>query len=90
MLGIMPNQRAKNMRHTSVTLPDALVAKLDQIAIREERSRNKIIEMILREQVALFEQSVTQPAVQAAPKKTAAKGRSPTNTDPVPSNGAGA
>jgi metal-responsive CopG/Arc/MetJ family transcriptional regulator len=50
----MPNQRAKNKTHTSVVLPDALIRELDKIALEQERSRNKVIEMLLREEVARY------------------------------------
>lgn len=50
----MPNQRAPNMRHTSVTMSDELIRKIDEIATREERSRNKVIQMILERQVGKY------------------------------------
>ena len=78
------------MRTVTVSMPKHLVEQIDAIAAKDERSRSKIIERILREQVELFEQSAVQPPVKTAPKKTPQKIRPPTNTDPVPSNGAGA
>lgn len=39
------------MRTVTASMPKDLVAELDAIAAREERSRSKIIEMILRDEL---------------------------------------
>ena len=47
----MPNQRSPDKVHTSITLHKDLMAKIDKIAVNEDRSRNKIIEILLMKQV---------------------------------------
>jgi hypothetical protein len=39
----MPNQPAKDKFHTSISMPDDLMARIDAYAKKEERSRNQII-----------------------------------------------
>jgi metal-responsive CopG/Arc/MetJ family transcriptional regulator len=39
----MPNQPAKDKFHTSISMPDDLMAQIDAYAKKEERSRNQII-----------------------------------------------
>jgi predicted transcriptional regulator len=46
----MPNQPAAGKKVTTVLLHEELLARLQKIADREDRSRNKIIEMLLDEQ----------------------------------------
>lgn len=70
----MPNQRASGMRHTSVTLPDELVATLDEIAACQERSRNKVIERILRQAVADRADEIIDTVVAPSPPKKSQKG----------------
>lgn len=43
--------RAPGMRQTSIALPEELMTKLTEIANREYRSRNKLIEMYLQAMV---------------------------------------
>lgn len=50
----MPNQRDPNKGHTSLTLPKDLLRALQAIAENEDRSRNKVIEILLTEQVASY------------------------------------
>lgn len=47
----MPNQRSKDKVHTSLSLPRQLVREIEGLAQSEERSRNKMIEILLRERV---------------------------------------
>ena len=51
----MPNQRDPSKQHTSITLPRALVQRLDEIAKSDERSRAKVIELLLRKQIAAYD-----------------------------------
>tara|TARA_R110000803_G_scaffold93118_1_gene160605 strand:+ start:592 stop:744 length:153 start_codon:yes stop_codon:yes gene_type:complete len=44
----MPNQPAKDKQSVTVFLPKELVAKLDAIARKEERSRSQVIYRLLR------------------------------------------
>ena len=43
------------MVQTSIAIPKPLLDALDVLARQEERSRNKIITMLLREQVANYD-----------------------------------
>ena len=52
----MPNQRDPSKQHTSITLPRTLVGKLDKIAEGEERSRAQVIELLLRKQIAEYDE----------------------------------
>lgn len=45
------HDRAPGMRQTSIAIPIELFEKIDSISKKEYRSRNKTIEMFLREQV---------------------------------------
>jgi metal-responsive CopG/Arc/MetJ family transcriptional regulator len=47
----MPNQPAKDKVHTSISIPDWLIAEIDAMAKQEERSRNQIIVRLLRQQM---------------------------------------
>ncbi len=51
----MPNQRDPSKQHTSITLPRTLVTRLDAIAKDDERSRAQVIELLLRKQVAIYD-----------------------------------
>ena len=44
----MPKQTTKEMRSITVLIPKALVDKIDALAMEEERSRSKMIEILLR------------------------------------------
>lgn len=44
----MPKQTTKEMRSITVLIPKALVDKIDALAKEEERSRSKMIEILLR------------------------------------------
>jgi metal-responsive CopG/Arc/MetJ family transcriptional regulator len=44
----MPKQMTKEMRSITVLIPKALVEKIDALAMEEERSRSKMIEILLR------------------------------------------
>lgn len=44
----MPKQTTKEMRSIIVLIPKALVDKIDALAKEEERSRSKMIEILLR------------------------------------------
>ncbi len=50
----MPNKRDPNKSHSSITLHKKLFAELDRIAEKEDRSRNKVIEMLLLEQLKAY------------------------------------
>jgi len=52
----MPGQRDPSQQHTSITLPRTLVARLDQIAKDDERSRAKVIELLLRKQLGVYDE----------------------------------
>jgi metal-responsive CopG/Arc/MetJ family transcriptional regulator len=49
----MPNQPAKDKFHTSISVPDWLMAEIDAMAKQEERSRNQVIVRLLRQQMDL-------------------------------------
>tara|TARA_B110001469_G_C9501242_1_gene250290 strand:- start:111 stop:314 length:204 start_codon:yes stop_codon:yes gene_type:complete len=51
----MPNKISPSKQHTSITLPRTLIARLDEIAVSEERSRNQVIELLLRKQIANYD-----------------------------------
>jgi metal-responsive CopG/Arc/MetJ family transcriptional regulator len=44
----MSNQNNKEMRTVTISIPQELVEKIDTIAIEEERSRSKMIEILLK------------------------------------------
>ena len=44
----MSYQTNKEMRTVTISIPQALVQKIDSIAIDEERSRSKMIEILLK------------------------------------------
>ena len=44
----MSNQNNKEMRNVTISIPQELVEKIDTIAIEEERSRSKMIEILLK------------------------------------------
>lgn len=44
----MSYQNNKEMRTVTISIPQELVEKIDTIAIEEERSRSKIIEILLK------------------------------------------
>ncbi len=66
----MPNKVDPNKLHSSITLQRTLIAELDRIAMKEDRSRNKVIEMLLVSQLAKYNDSdglrPAEPAVRAA------------------------
>ena len=44
----MSNQNNKEMRNVTISIPQELVEKIDTITIEEERSRSKMIEILLK------------------------------------------
>jgi metal-responsive CopG/Arc/MetJ family transcriptional regulator len=44
----MSYQNNKEMRTVTISIPQELVQKIDNIAIEEERSRSKMIEILLK------------------------------------------
>ena len=54
---IMPNKIDPNKLHSSITLQRSLIAELDRIAVKEDRSRNKVIEILLVSQLKKYDGS---------------------------------
>jgi metal-responsive CopG/Arc/MetJ family transcriptional regulator len=50
----MPNQRSDKKRTVTLSMPKSLIAQIDEIAAYDERSRSKLIELMLREEVAQY------------------------------------
>lgn len=48
------HERASNMGQTSIAIPKQMLIELSAIAKKEERSRNKTIEILLRKAVAEY------------------------------------
>ena len=53
----MPNKIDPNKLHSSITLQRSLIAELDRIAVKEDRSRNKVIEILLVSQLKEYDDS---------------------------------
>jgi predicted transcriptional regulator len=50
----MPNQRAANIKVTTIAIDEKLIKQLDKLAKMSDRSRNKVIEIILREETPRY------------------------------------
>lgn len=64
----MSYQNNREMRTVTISIPQELVHKIDRIAIDEERSRSKMIEILLKK--VLLEKS---PELQNSNKETSIK-----------------
>lgn len=53
-LSIMPNQRAANIQVTTIAIDKKLVRDIEKLAKRCDRSRNKIMEMVLRNEIPRY------------------------------------
>ena len=50
----MPNQRAANVQVTTVAIDKKILRETEKLGLRFDRSRNKIIEYILRNEVPRY------------------------------------
>ena len=50
----MPNQRAANIQVTTVAIDKKILREAEKLGLRFDRSRNKIIEYILRNEVPRY------------------------------------
>ena len=55
----MPNQRAANIQVTTIAIDKGLIKQLDKFAKLADRSRNKVIEMILRNELPRYVKKLT-------------------------------
>jgi predicted transcriptional regulator len=58
----MPNQRVANIKVTTVAIDAAILEQCDQLAAMCERSRNKVIELVLRNEVPRYIEKDLDPA----------------------------
>ena len=63
---MMAKQTTKQMRSITVLIPKKLVEKIDLLAMEEERSRSKMIELLLRHTLQMESVSINP---QSAPKE---------------------
>ena len=50
----MPNQRAAHIQVTTIAIDKKIIADIEKLAKRCDRSRNKIMELILRNEVPRY------------------------------------
>ena len=60
----MPNQRAANIQVTTIAIDKGLIKELDKVAKLVDRSRNKVIEMILRDELPRYIKQNIDPSKQ--------------------------
>ena len=58
----MPNQRAANIKVTTIAIDKGLIRDIEKLAKRCDRSRNKIIEMVLRNEIPRYLEQDIDPS----------------------------
>lgn len=64
------HERSPGMVQTSIAIPKTLLEAVSKIAYEQERSRNKVITMLLREKVAEYHAKKGVPQVEPAAAQT--------------------
>lgn len=85
----MPNKRSDKKRTVTLSIPKSLIAEIDEIAAKHERSRSKLIELMLREEVAHYQttkeaEKDTLPQLMAAEDHPKKGYRTPMQYDTIP------
>ena len=58
----MPNQRAANIQVTTIAIDKGLIKQIEKLAKRCDRSRNKIMEMVLRNEIPRYLEQDIDPS----------------------------
>ena len=60
----MPNQRAANIQVTTIAIDKGLVKQLDKLAKMSDRSRNKVIQLVLSNYIPRYIEQNIDPSKQ--------------------------